>query len=68
MPSAARDRLHGLFKEVEKEFEALYLENSRLRERVSRLEKGEGGRDDDRSGKPDGTFKLTSVTNLQIKL
>jgi len=46
VPAAARTRLHGLFREVEKEFEALYLENARLRERVQRLEKGEVGVDE----------------------
>jgi len=40
LPSTARSRLHGLFREVEKEFEALYVENARLRDRVQRLEKG----------------------------
>ena len=36
-------RLHQLFADVEKEFEALYVENAQLRNRVSLLEKGASG-------------------------
>jgi hypothetical protein len=32
-------RLHAIFRDVEKEFEALYIENVQLRDRVSALER-----------------------------
>ena len=41
LPPALASRLHQLFNSVEKEFEALYLENNQLRQRVSLLEKGD---------------------------
>jgi len=40
LPPALASRLHQLFNSVEKEFEALYLENNQLRQRVNLLEKG----------------------------
>ena len=40
LPAATRNRLHGLFRDMEKEFETVYLDNVRLRERVAVLEKG----------------------------
>ena len=39
--SSARGRLQMLFREIEKEFEAVHIENARLREKLARLEKGE---------------------------
>ena len=41
LPPALASRLHQLFNSVEREFEALYLENNQLRQRVSLLEKGD---------------------------
>lgn len=38
VPSGVRTRLHNLFRDVEREFEALCLENALLRDRVSVLE------------------------------
>ena len=35
-----QNRLHHLFREVEKEFEAVYLDNMRLREKIALMEKG----------------------------
>ena len=35
-----QSRLHHLFREVEKEFEAVYLDNLRLREKIALMEKG----------------------------
>ncbi len=61
--TSAKARMHGLLKEVEKEFEALCLENARLREKVTRLEKGEqaaGGEDRDAKNladEPDQAFE-----------
>jgi len=43
LPPALSSRLHQLFADVEKEFEALYVENAHLRNRVSLLEKGASG-------------------------
>jgi len=40
LPPVLKSKLHNLFTDVEKEFEALYLENIQLRERVSVLERG----------------------------
>ncbi len=37
---SSKSRVQALIRELEKEFEALYTENSLLRERVARLEKG----------------------------
>ena len=42
-PDPSTPRLHQLFADVEKEFEALYVENAQLRNRVSLLEKGVSG-------------------------
>ena len=39
LPPHAKARLHAIFRDVEKEFEALYIENVQLRDRVSVLEK-----------------------------
>jgi len=40
LPHHTKSRLHDLFRGVEKEFEALYVENVQLRERVAALERG----------------------------
>ncbi|CAB4055608.1 WD repeat-containing protein 37 [Lepeophtheirus salmonis] len=39
LPPKAKARLYSLFKELEKEFDALYMENASLRHKVSELEK-----------------------------
>ena len=41
LPASTRGRLQMLFREIEKEFESMHLENARLREKLARLEKGE---------------------------
>ena len=41
VPASARGRLQMLFREIEKEFEAVHIENAKLREKLARLEKGE---------------------------
>ena len=40
LPPATKTRLHTMFRELEKEFEALYVENVQLREKIAILEKG----------------------------
>lgn len=39
LPGHTKLRLHDLFRDVEKEFEALYLENVQLKERIAALER-----------------------------
>ena len=34
LPHNTKTRLHSIFRDVEKEFEALYIENVQLRDRV----------------------------------
>ena len=38
LPAPMQSRLHHLFREVEKEFEAVYLDNLRLREKIALME------------------------------
>ena len=41
LPNAVKARLNHSFRDIEKEMEALYLENCQLREKIAILEKGQ---------------------------
>ncbi|XP_040582956.1 WD repeat-containing protein 37 [Lepeophtheirus salmonis] len=53
LPPKAKARLYSLFKELEKEFDALYMENASLRHKVSELEKGGCFYEEDKLEEPD---------------
>jgi Asp-tRNA(Asn)/Glu-tRNA(Gln) amidotransferase B subunit len=40
LPASTKNRLNHLFNEVEKEFEAIYIDNMQLREKIALMEKG----------------------------
>ena len=40
LPKHSKSKLHTLFKELEREFEMLHLENARLRDKIRAMEKG----------------------------
>jgi len=48
LPPACKNHLNSLFKEIEKEFTHLYLENARLKEQIQNMEKGLGGSNTER--------------------
>ena len=52
LPTAYKNHLNSLFKEIENEFSHLYLENVRLKEQIEMLEKGNPDREkeDDADG------------------
>jgi len=45
LPPGNKTRLNGLFKEIEKEFEQMYLENVKLKEQIHALEKANPDRE-----------------------
>jgi len=53
LPPSCKNHLNSLFKEIEKEFTHLYLENARLKEQIQNMEKGLGNPQDRDKGEDD---------------
>jgi len=57
LPPGSKIRLNALFKEIEKEFEQMYIENVKLKEQINELEKANPDREKGGEDDPDGFDK-----------
>jgi len=67
LPAGSKTRLNSLFKDIEKEFEQMYLENVKLKEQIHQLEKSNPDRekiDDDTDGFDKSVIKSFTKKNF----